>query len=100
MSILSDLRAALDKLKDARHVNRHSPDDWTGPRVDRAMGDLTDLLTDNTIRALLNVAEAAERESDCPLCGAETHTAGRRAVPEPHMLDCPLAPLVKEADHE
>jgi hypothetical protein len=55
-------------------------------------------MTPDTIAALVAVAEAAEREPRCPFCAAARNAPGVDC--EPHLPDCPLAPLVKEADHD
>ena len=99
----------LEALKAALEAKREAVRELRGPlpisdiayfkreeEVFARQGEYERLLTDDTIASLIAVAEAAEREPDCPLCWAETHTAGRRAVPEPHLPDCPLALLVKE----
>ena len=59
---------------------------------------LEEALTDDTIRALLDVAEAAEHEPRCPFCAAARNVPGIER--EPHLHDCPLATLTEEADHE
>ena len=86
MSILTDLRAALDTALASEQMKG------------KAWDDFRDLLDTDTIRALLDVAEAAEREPRCPFCAEERHMAGWPT--QPHLADCPLAPLVKEVDHD
>ena len=48
--------------------------------------------------ARLEALEAAEREPRRPFCAEERRIAGWPT--QPHLSDCPLAPLVKEADDE
>ena len=62
------------------------------------LGEYRAAMTPDTIAALVAVAEAAEREPRCPFCAEERHIAGWPT--QPHLPDCPLAPLVKEADDE
>lgn len=96
MSILTELRAALGALEDARHADRHSPDDWTRPRVIQARSVLAALLTDDTIRALLDVAEAeyCENIASC----VDRDFAGQDEM-WCDIAQCrAFAPLVKEAD--
>jgi hypothetical protein len=59
-----------------------------------ALGTYRKLRTDDTIRALLDVAERSMQNTVC-VCGKvwryENHY---------HADNCPLAPLVKEVDHD
>lgn len=82
MSILTDLRSAYQEML-------ADDQDWNVARV-----VLHDLLTDDTIRALLEVAEMSARNSVC-VCGKVWRYENHR-----HADDCPLERLVKEADDE
>ena len=86
MSILTDLRAALDTALASEQMKG------------KAWDDFRDLLDTDTIRALIDVAEAAEAKAYCPLCDVALHV--ETAWSTPHMPYCPLAPLVKEATDE
>ena len=86
MSVLTELRATLEAALASEQM--------TG----KVWDDFRDLLDTDTIRALLDVVEAAEHEPRCPFCAEERHIAGWPT--QPHLSDCPLAPLVKEADHD
>ena len=82
MSILTELRAALEAKLEARRVDGHSEFETIY---------LHALLTDDTIRALLDTAEAADI-----FCACE-----RGGEPISRMsMEIALAPLVKEADHD
>jgi len=109
VTILTDLRAALEVKHEAEAALDllHKPgtsgfDEVSWKRAYYRLKHLEDelhaLLTDDTIRALLDVAEAAEHEPRCPFCAEERHMAGWPT--QPHLSDCPLAPLVKEVDHD
>jgi hypothetical protein len=107
MSILTDLEAALEGKREAAALvetrRLQSSRSCSPAFVNRresllAHYRLHALLTDDTIRALLDAAEAAEHEPRCPFCAEERHMAG--SPTQPHLSDCPLAPLVKEADHD
>ena len=56
------------------------------------------------LAALLDVAEDRCIEGDldrCRFCGAaERYDQWQNIVPLHHASDCPIAPLLKEADHE
>jgi len=99
MSILTDLRAALEAKHEA--IRRCQQDHCEAALSEMAylelysaLGTYRKLRTDDTIRALLDVAEAAEREPRCPFCSAFRNMRGVER--KPHLADCPLAPLVKE----
>lgn len=104
MNILTDLRAALAAKEEvvvgeATFDARYRP----LPRKNAALKEcrhdrLHALLTNDTIRALLDVAEAAEAKAYCPFCDVTLHVETARSTP--HMPYCPLAPLVKEATNE
>lgn len=104
MSILADLRVAYDELDAARtEFDKPMPvsDVEFYKRKDRlqlATSNVQKLAPTSTIRALLDVAEAAEHEPRCPFCSVFRNMRGVER--KPHLADCPLAPLVKEADHE
>ena len=104
MSVLTELRRLFDAY-DAAVAEYKSPlpvDEATFLKREEAVyaatGRLEGAFTRATQRALLNVAEAAEREPRCPFCAEERHIAGWPT--QPHLSDCPLAPLVKEATDE
>ena len=95
MSILTDLRAALEAKHEA--IRRCQQDHCEAALSEMAylelysaLGTYRKLRTDDTIRALLDVAEAAEREVEAS--EYEWHT--------PTGLIAALAPLVKEANDE
>lgn len=98
MSRLTDLRAVLDGNDRCLTVECRECDEAECP-----CDVLHDMLfpadgTTPTIRSLVEVVEAAEREPYCPFCGEQRHMAGWPT--QPHLRDCPLFPLVKEADDE
>jgi len=92
VSILSDLAAALEAVDAARKTIAEPLPLSEVAYLEReealysALGTYHKLLTDDTIRALLDVAEAAEREVEDS--EYEWHT--------PTGLIAALAPLVKE----
>ncbi|MDY0228128.1 MAG: hypothetical protein RBR38_15045 [Desulfomicrobium apsheronum] len=101
MNLLTDLRAALEAKEEAASaLDMLSKPSTSGfdeiswkrayYRLKHLEDDLHRLLTDDTIRALLDVAEAAEREVEAS--EYEWHT--------PTGLIAALAPLVKEANDE
>ena len=104
MSKLADLRAAFDEMDRAK-AEREQPlpvDEVTfmrrQARMISASKRLWDTVDTDTIRSLVEAAEAAERESPCPFCrGHRDVWVGAR---QPHGRDCPLATLVEEADDE
>jgi hypothetical protein len=104
MSILTDLSAALAAVDAARKTLAQPLPLSEVAYLEReealysALGTYHKLLTDDTIRALLEAVEAAEREPRCPFCAEERHISGWPT--QPHLSDCPLAPLVKEATDE
>ena len=85
MSILTDLRAALEAKEEAARLF-DSLSDLTATE-----GDLNCLLTDDTIRALFDVAEAMDAENN------SSGEAARQAYVRGRIA---LAPLVKEVDHD
>lgn len=100
MSKLTDLRAALEAKEEAEAALRTPAPKYKDLVLGRAWtnrrDDLHDLLADDTIRALLDVAEAAEHEPRCPFCAEERHIAGWPT--QPHLADCPLAPLFPDGE--
>lgn len=91
MSKLTDLRAALDAKLETEAEHPSTATSW---HMDVAKADETlhALLTDDTIRALLDVAEAVAVADPCIFCNKDDESR--------HHPHCPLAPLVKEADHD
>lgn len=104
MSALTDLRAALEAKHEAvdavcKTLAEPLPlSEVAYLELYSALGTYRKLRTDDTIRALLDVAEAAEREPRCPFCSVFRNIRGVER--KPHLADCPLASLVKEADHD
>mgnify|MGYP001060963192 CR=1 FL=1 len=104
MSVLTELRRLLDAYGAAMRVYKEPLpiSEHLYQERKRAMFEaadrLDDALTVEAIRALLEAVEAAEREPRCPFCAEERHIAGWPT--QPHLSDCPLAPLVKEATDE
>lgn len=96
MNRLDRIKAALEAKREALTMLRAELDYRDFPRRirarDAAQDNLHDLLTDDTIAALVAVAEAAakceERNRDV-LLGVSSE-----------QLRAALAPLVKEADHD
>ena len=100
MSILTDLEAALEAKQEAWAAftaYTHGADQQALlDEYDIACGRYEALLTDDTIRALLEAVEAAEREPRCPFCAEERHISGWPT--QPHLSDCPLAPLFPDGE--
>ena len=102
VNILTELRAALDAALASEQMNGKA---WAMRTCD-AWDDFRDLLDTDTIRALLDVAEAAkahlfregvpreECAGDCQCCSQP-----ERCEDMQRLADT-LGPLVKEADHD
>jgi hypothetical protein len=101
VTILTDLCAALEAKREAeaehrlaRRGNDHDEKVAAAECVNRAIDDLGYLLTDDTIRALLDVAEAMR---DTCIMGAAEHEDGLIIPPrQVQVIASKLAPLVKE----
>ena len=111
MSTLTDLRAALDEL-DAAIAEREQPlpvDEVTfmrrQSRMISASKRLWDTVDADTIRALLDVAEAAWVFADnidtyCPCCDSHLEIVTVPTESSAAKVYAALAPLVKEATDE